>query len=331
MKSRIFGRLGWTVTDVSFGAWAIGGNWGQVDDAAGMASLHKALDMGVNFIDTAQYGEGHSERLIGRVLKERGQRGGGGPVRVATKIAPSPGAWPPSPYDRCEERYSESYLRMRLEERLTNLNAEAIELLQLHTWNRAFNRDPTALAVLQKFKKEGKILGIGISTPEHDQDSLNELVRAGLLDSVQVIYNIFEQEPAAELLPLAQEKNIAIIVRVVFDEGSLTGKFNEGTTFHEDDFRRRYFMGDRLGQTVKRVEAIRQSVKRVAPGEEDNLPSVAVRFALRHPAVSTVLTGIRNLAQAEQNFNISGQPPLSDALYEELKQHAWRRSFWYGG
>lgn len=331
MNTRIFGRLGWAVTDLSFGAWAIGGNWGSLNDEQGMASLHKALDMGVNFIDTAQYGEGHSERLIARVLKERGQRGGGGPVRVATKIAPSPGAWPPSPYDRCEERYSEGYLRMRLEERLKNLNAEAIDLLQLHTWNRAFNRDPTALGVLQKFKKEGKILGIGISTPEHDQDAFNELIRAGLLDSVQVIYNIFEQEPAAELLPLAQEKNVAVIVRVVFDEGSLTGKFNQDTKFEEGDFRREYFRGERLGQTVRRVQAIRETVAMAAPGEEKDLPSVAIRFALRHPAVSSVLTGVRSPAQAGHNFKVSGQPPLSDALYEELKKHAWRRAFWYGG
>jgi aryl-alcohol dehydrogenase-like predicted oxidoreductase len=330
MHYRTFGRLGWQVSEIGFGAWAIGGNWGPQNDQDSLAALHRALDLGVNFIDTAQgYGNGHSERLIGQVLKERGQHGSG-PVRVATKIPPTPGHWPPFPYDICAERYPEDYLRERVEFSLRNLNAEVLDVVQLHTWTRAWNRDPVALTILQKLKAEGKILGIGISTPEHDQNSLIDLIRAGWLDAVQVIYNIFEQEPAAEFLPVAQEHNVGVIVRVVFDEGALTGKFTPQTVFPQGDFRRNYFKGDRFLETIRRVEAVRETMQRVSEGAEKDMPSVAIRFALRHPAVSTVIPGIRNVTQAEQNCAVSDQPPLSNELFEALKEHNWQRGFWYG-
>ncbi|MFC1747014.1 aldo/keto reductase, partial [Candidatus Neomarinimicrobiota bacterium] len=259
MKTRTFGRLGWNVSEIGFGAWAIGGDaWGNQDDRESLAALDKALDMGVNFIDTAQaYGDGHSERLIGKVLHDRGLPSGGGPVKVATKIPPVPGKWPPDPYDDIQERFPEKYLRDRVDRSLRDLNADVLDLVQIHTWTRAWNRSPSALDVLAKLKEEGKIAGIGMSTPEHDQNSLNGLMKEGLLDSVQVIYNIFEQEPAAELLPIAAENGVGIIVRVVFDEGSLTGKFTKGMNFASGDFRRRYFRGDRLVETTTRVEALK--------------------------------------------------------------------------
>lgn len=334
MNTRTFGRLGWPVTEIGFGAWAIGGSWGPQGESDSVAALNKALDLGVNFIDTAAgYGNGNSERIIGKVLKERGLRGGGnGKVIVATKIPPQyPGEWPPIASEPIESRYSEKYLRANLEERLRNLNTEAIDLVQLHTWTRAWNADPVALGHLQKLKKEGKILGIGLSTPEQDQNAYNDLIRQGLLDSVQVIYNIFEQDPAEELLPLALTHKVGIIVRVVYDEGALTGKFTKDTKFAEGDFRRNYFSGDRLERTVLKVEQVRKAVDAVSGGAEKDLASVACRFALRHPAVSTVITGIRNVRQAELNISYGAQPPISDALYAELKKHYWRRMFWHAG
>jgi len=324
MKYRTFGRLGWQVSEIGFGAWAIGGGWGAQKDEDSLAALHRALDLGVNFIDTALgYGNGRSEQLIGQVLKQRkGER-----VYVATKIPPAPGPWPPSPYDRIEDRYPEAYLRRQLEQCLRNLDVECIDVLQLHTWTRAWNRNPVALEILRQFQKEGKILGIGISTPEHDQNALIDLMRGGWLDSAQVIYNIFEQEPQAEFFPAALENRVGVIVRVAFDEGALTGKWTTDTTFEPGDFRNNYFAGDRLARTLKRVG----QVKEVVGDAEPDLATAALKFALKPAAVSTVIPGMRNTRQAELNCGVSDQPAMSDELERKLRPFNWLRGFWYSG
>ncbi len=325
MKHRIFGRLGWRVSEIGFGGWAIGGaGWGKQGDDESVRALHKALDLGCNFIDTAQgYGDGHSEQIIGRVLKERR----GEKIYVATKIPPQSGAWPPTPYDKIEERYPEAYLRERVETSLRNLQTDCLDLLQLHTWTRAWNRNPAALQMLRRLQMEGKLRGIGISTPEQDQNSLVELMRGGWLDAVQVIYNIFEQEPAAEFLPAAREHNVAVIVRVAFDEGSLTGKFTAQTKFSDGEFRNNYFAGDRLARTVKRVEKIKAAIGAAEP----DVATAALKFALKPAAVSTVIPGMRSERQAELNCGVSDQPAMSDELEKKLREHAWRRGVWYSG
>ena len=325
MKYRTLGRLGWQVSNIGFGAWAIGGSWGTQSEDESVLALNRALDLGCNFIDTAQvYGDGRSERIIAQALAKRT----GAPVFVATKIPPTPdGEWPPSPYDRCEERYPEAYLRQRLERSLRDLKTEALDLVQLHTWTRAWNRNPTALEALRKLQKEGKLRGIGISTPEHDQNSLIDLMRGGWLDAVQVIYNIFDQEPQAEFFPAAAENNVGVIVRVAFDESALTGKLTAQTKWEAGDFRNNYFAGDRLERTVKRVGKIRETVG----SQEKDLATAALKFALKPAAVSTVIPGIRNVRQAEMNLAVSDQPPLSDELERKLRAHHWRRAFWYGG
>jgi aryl-alcohol dehydrogenase-like predicted oxidoreductase len=323
MKYRKLGRTGLDVSEIGFGAWAIGGSWGAQDDNDSIAALHRALDLGVNFIDTAAgYGDGRSERLIGEVLKNRSEQ-----VWVATKTPPLPGHWPPSPYDVAEERYPEKYLRENVEERLRNLGTDCIDILQLHTWTRAWNKNPAPLEVLKKLQAEGKIRYIGISTPEQDQNSLIDLMRQGYLDVVQVIYNIFEQEPAAEFLPSAQEHNVGVLVRVVFDEGILTGKYTAETQFPEGDFRRNYFAGDRIARAVNRVKKIEADIADTAL----TMPQVALKFVLDHPAVSTIIAGIRNLQQAEANTAASDLPALTPELMTKLREHAWMRGFWYGG
>jgi aryl-alcohol dehydrogenase-like predicted oxidoreductase len=325
MKHRIFGRLGWRVSEIGFGGWAIGGaGWGKQGDDESIRALHKALDLGCNFIDTAQgYGDGHSEQIIGRVLKERrGER-----IYVATKIPPQSGAWPPTPYDKIEERYPEAYIRERVETSLRNLQTDCLDLLQLHTWTRAWNRNPAALQVLRRLQMEGKLRGIGISTPEQDQNSLVDLMRGGWLDAVQVIYNIFEQEPAAEFLPAARELNVGVIVRVVFDEGALTGKFTAQTKFSEGEFRNNYFAGDRLERTLKRVEKIKAAIGTAGP----DVATAALKFALKPAAVSTVIPGMRSERQAEMNCGVSDQSAMSDELENKLREHAWRRGVWYSG
>ncbi len=324
MNYRKLGRTGLDVSEIGFGAWAIGESWwGIQPEKDSIAALHRAIDLGINFIDTAAgYGDGKSERIIARVLKERKER-----VYVATKTPPAPGPWPPSPYCNMDERYSEAYLRTNIEERLRNLQTDCIDVLQLHTWTRAWNRNPRPFETLKKLQAEGKIRFIGVSTPEHDQNSVIDLMRNGWVDTVQVIYNIFEQEPAAELLPTAFEYNVGIIVRVVFDEGILTGKYTKETQFPEGDFRRRYFAGDRLARAVERVEAIKKEIADTSL----SMAQVAVKWALMHPAVSTVITGIRNVEQAEANAAVSALPSLSDDLMIRLRRHAWLRGFWYSG
>lgn len=322
MKYRKLGKTGFEVSDIGFGAWAIGGSWGPQDDGDSVKALHAAIDRGLTFIDTAQvYGNGHSERLIGQVLKERSER-----IYVATKAAPHmPGDWPPSPYDRWEERYGEDYLRKNVEERLENLGVDCLDLLQLHTWTRAWNRDPKPFEILAKLREEGKIKAIGVSTPEQDQNSVIDLMRHGWVDTVQVIYNIFDQEPAAELLPVAKEHDVGIIVRVALEEGALSGKFTPETTFPSGDFRRNYFGGDRIKRVAKRVEALKEACTET----DHSLAQVAFRFALDHPAVSTVIAGMRNERQVEMNTAVSEIDPLPDDLTQILRRHRWHKLFWH--
>ena len=328
MLYRPFGQHPFKSSEIGFGAWAIGGSWGAQADTDSLAALHRALDLGVNFIDTAAgYGDGRSERLIGQVLRDRAAAGKTEKVFVATKTPPAPGAWPPSPYDRADDRYSETYLRDNLATRCSHLGVEKIDLLQLHTWTRAWNRHPTPFKILRQLQREGRIGLIGVSTPEHDQNSVIDLMRGDWVDSVQVIYNLFEQEPAAELLDVARECGVGIIVRVVFDEGVLTGKFTPATTFAPDDFRAGYFAGDRLARAIAHAEQIRQDLM----GAPYTMAEAAIKFVLAHPAVSTVIPGIRNVAQADANCRVSDLPPLPADLLQALRRHNWRRGVWYGG
>jgi len=328
MHHRPFGRHGFTCSEIGFGAWAIGGSWGTQGDADSLAALHQALDLGCNFIDTAAgYGDGRSEKLIAQVLRDRQAAGKSGRVFVATKTPPTDGIWPPSPYCRAEERYPENYLRANIATRLAHLGTSKLDLLQLHTWTRAWNRNPTPFKVLRQLQKEGLVGLVGISTPEQDQNSVIDLMRGGWVDSVQVIYNLFEQEPAAELLDVAREHGVAVIVRVAFDEGALTGKFTAGTTFAPDDFRAGYFAGDRLARAIAHADEIKRDLE----GTGYTLPQAALKWVLAHPAVSTVIPGIRNVSQAAANCGVSDLPAMPAPLVEKLRRHNWRRGVWYGG
>lgn len=328
MKTRPFGRLGWHVSEIGFGGWALGGgSWGDQDDSDSLAALHRALDLGVNLIDTAAgYGNGRSEQVIARALAERGGRERER-IHLVTKAPPLPGNWPPHPHENIEDRYPESHLRANLEERLRMLNTDCIDVLLLHIWSRTWNRAPAALDTLEAFKREGKIRAYGISTPDHDQDQLNTLLAAGRLDVVQLVYNLFEQQPAAEALPLAQSSGTAVMARLALDEGALTGKLTPATRFPEGDFRNRYFAGDRLTRTVKRVATIQEDLD----GTSHTIAQAALKFVLAHPAVSTVIPGMRNAAQAEANVGITDLPDLAPDLLIRLRRHIWLRGNWHAG
>ncbi len=323
MNYRTLGKTGVKVSEIGFGGWAIGGSWGHQDDKESVDALHTAIDQGLTFIDTAAgYGGGKSERIIAEILKSRKEE-----ITICTKTPPVEGSWPPSPYCNIEERYPESYLRKNVEERLSNLNTDCLDVLLLHTWTRAWNDNPVALEILQELKKEGKIKAIGISTPEQDQNCVIDLMRSGHVDVIQVIYNIFEQEPAAGILPIAKENNVGVMVRVAFDEGVLTGKYKADSKFGEGDFRNSYFEGDRLSRAVARVEKIEDEIK----DTDLTMPQLALKFPLAHEAVSAVIPGIRNNYQALANTAVSDLAPLSDDLLKRLHKHSWHRGVWYGG
>jgi aryl-alcohol dehydrogenase-like predicted oxidoreductase len=321
MKFRILGKTGFKVSEIGFGAWAIGGNtpghphWGNQSDKDSIDALHIAIDNGINFIETARgYGFGKSEQLIGQVLKERKER-----IYVATKTPPNEGKWPPSPYDKAEDRFPEKYLREDVEDRLNKLGVDCLDILMIHTWTRAWNKDPKPLIFLDKLRKEGKIRFIGVSTPEQDQNSLIDLMKNGFVDVISLIFNIFEQEPAAEMLSVAKEYNVGVIDRVVFDEGSLTGKYTEDTKFEEGDVRNNYFKGDKLKWTMKKIEKIKEDVK----DSGLTMAQIAVKFALNQAAINTVIPGIRNTWQAKENAGMSDLPPLSKELVEKLQKRYW--------
>jgi len=324
MKYRTMGKTGYKISEIGFGAWQIGGgSWGAQNDEDSIKALSDAVKKGVNFIDTAAgYGDGKSEKIIGKFIKNAGKR-----IYIATKTPPLPGNWPPSPYCIAEERYPERYIRDNVNERLNNLGVDKLDILLLHTWTRAWNNNPTPLKILEKLKSEGKIENIGISTPEHDQNSVLDLMKNGLVDVIEVIFNIFEQEPAAQFLPTAKKYNIGIIGRVPFDEGSLTGKYTINTVFEEDDFRRDYFIGDRLKKTLERVEKVREDIKDTGL----TLPQASLLFVLNQPSISTVIPGMRNVDQVEANTAVSDMPPLSKDIIAKLRKHNWLRADWYSG
>lgn len=326
MQYRTFGKLDWKVSQVGMGTWALGSNWGPQDDNESIRALHQAIGSGCNFIDTARaYGNGRSERVIAEALK---QRPPGEHVYIATKVPPiTDPDWLATPYQGWQEKFPEHHVRSEVDKSLRDLNVDCLDLVQLHTWSRAWNRDPVPFEILRDCKKEGKLRAIGVSTPEIDQNAVVDLMRGGYVDSVQVIYNIFDQDAQAEILPAALEHNVAIVVRVAFDESSLTGKLSKDTTFAEGDVRNGYFAGDRLSRTVDRVENIREAIG----DEEPNMATAALKFALKPQAVSTVIPGCRNAQQARINCAVGDEPPMSDELEWKLRDHNWRRSFWYAG
>lgn len=328
MRTRALSRGGPDVSEIALGTWAIGGGWGGVDDAASRQTLHAALDGGVNLIDTAQgYGDGHAERVIAGVLRDRPNDD----VFVATKTPPAPGPWPPSPYCKWQDRYGAAYLRQNVSDRLTNLGVERIDLLQLHTWTAAWNDDPQPLLVLRQLRDEGKLGLIGISTPEQDQSCVIQLMRDGLVDVVQVVFNLFDQEAAAQIFPVAAETGTGVIVRVVLDEGSLVGRWDNDHEFEEGDFRNEFFAGDRLPRTARRVDEIRNDLMEFEMQDDYTLADVAIRFALDRPEVSAVAVGMRNVDQVQKNLATAAKSPLPDQMLQRLRRHNWRRGVWYAG
>ena len=320
MVYRKLGRTDYSVSDIGYGAWGIGGKqWLGGEDTESLRALRRAIELGLNFIDTAlAYGDGHSERLVGQVVRQTGHR-----IYVATKVPPKNRLWPARPGIGIEEVFPVSYIVKCADESLRNLGVDAIDLLQLHVWNPEWiDRDEWRRA-LGDLKRAGKVREVGISINDHDPDSALEVVRSGLIDTVQVIYNIFDQTPETHLFPLCQKENIGVLARVPLDEGALSGRVKETTTFPAGDFREWYFRGDRKKQVAEHVAALVRDL-----GEGVSLPETALRFCISHPAVATVIPGMRDVRHVEANVALSDQGALPEEVLAVLRRHAWKKNFY---
>lgn len=322
MKFRPFGKTGWSVSEIGFGCWGLGGGWGRRDDAEAQVAIERALELGVNFFDTAYvYGDGHSERVLGEVLR-RARR----PVRVATKVPAKTMEWPADPKTPISRAFPTDWIVRCTETSLKRLGLERIDLQQMHVWTDAWVQAEEWRKAADRLKREGKIRALGVSVNDHQTESVLKVVATGEIDSVQVIYNIFEQTPEERLFPLAQGHGVAVIGRVPFDEGSLTGAFQPQMRFPQGDWRAGYFKEGRLSQTCERVERLKALLDQGSP----SLSVLALQFALSHPAVSTVIPGMRRRAHVEANCAVSDLPPLSAQRRQALKAHAWPRNFYVG-
>jgi len=321
MHYRFLGRTGLRISEIGFGAWGIGKTmWVGAEDEESKRALHRAIDLGVNFIDTAwAYGSGHSERLIGEVLQHRRER-----VYVATKIPPANWTWPAPPGIPVREAFPKAHILRYTEASLRNLGVECIDVQQFHVWNDEWTHDPLWREAVEQLKAEGKIRFFGISINDHQPENSLEVIRRGLVDTVQVIYNLFEQQPEDKLFPLCQEMNIGVIARVPFDEGALTGALTGETTFPEGDWRNQYFRGDRKKQVEERVHKIQADLQ----GTGLSLPEAALRFCLSHPAVSTVIPGMRRVRHVEANCRAGDGKGLPPEIRKKLQSHAWVKNFY---
>jgi aryl-alcohol dehydrogenase-like predicted oxidoreductase len=310
------------VSEIGYGAWGIGGiQWLGGSDPEAVDALKAAIGLGLNFIDTAlAYGDGHSEMLVGQVVRDSGRK----LLYVATKVPPRNELWPARPGIGIEEVFPYQYIIDCTERSLRNLKFDTIDLQQLHVWNPEWiGRDEWRRAA-EDLKRSGKIRAFGVSINDHQPDSALELIKTGLVDTVQVIYNIFDQSPEQNLFPLCRERKIGVIARVPFDEGSLTGTVTEQTEFDPNDFRAEYFRGDRKRQVVEHVSALRRDLA----AADGNLPEIALRFCLSNPAVSTVIPGMRRVRNVQANCAASDKGPLAERTLSVLRKHAWEKNYY---
>jgi aryl-alcohol dehydrogenase-like predicted oxidoreductase len=322
MKYRKLGRTGFDVSEIGYGAWGISGKqWIGATDKDSLTALQKAIERGINFIDTAlAYGDGKSEQLVGRAVSDSAV-----PVRVATKVPPKNRIWPARPGIGIENVFPYDYIVSSTEQSLRNLGLDTVDLQQLHVWNPDWLDHDDWRRAFEDLKSSGKVRAVGVSINDHQPDSAIALIETGLIDTVQVIYNVFDQTPEARLFPACQKHNIGVLARVPFDEGSLTGRIDESTVFPEGDFRNSYFRGDRKREVVSHLNAIAADL---AMPDIARMPEIAMRFCLSHPAVSSVIPGMRSISSVESNVMASGQGPLPDSALEVLHRHAWNRNFY---
>jgi aryl-alcohol dehydrogenase-like predicted oxidoreductase len=316
MRYRSFGRTGWQVSEIGYGMWGMAG-WTGSDDEESARSLDRAIELGCTFFDTAwAYGDGRSEQLLGAALKRHADKR----LYSATKIPPKNRQWPARAHYALDEVFPADYIREYTEKSLRNIGVSTIDLQQFHVWTDEWAEDERWQRAVSSVKEEGLIRAFGISINRWEPANVLKALATDLIDSVQVVYNIFDQNPEDELFPECRRRNIAVIARVPFDEGSLTGTLTRDSKWPSGDFRNIYFQPDNLRNTVERVEKLRPVVPK-----DMTLPELTLRHILREPTVSTVIPGMRKLAHVEENTKVSDGRPLPSSLMAELKRHRWDR------
>ena len=316
MKYRKLGRTGIEASDLSYGLWGMSG-WSGSDDAGSLRSLQASIDLGCNFFDTAwAYGNGKSDGLLGETLaRNKNQR-----LFSASKIPPMNDRWPAKPEYAYQDVFPHDHVLKYAKKIRQSLGVDSIDVLQFHVWDDSWTDEPEFRKTVEELKSSKLIRWFGLSLNRWEPANGIAAIRTGLVDAVQVIYNIFDQAPEDELLPVCRELNIGVIARVPLDEGSLGGKMTLETSFPADDWRASYFGPENLKPTIERVEALK---KIVPPGM--TLPEMSLRFILSNPDVSTTIIGMRNLNHVKENFAASDAGPLDKSLLTELKKHRWDR------
>lgn len=325
MNYRIFGRTNWRVSDIGYGMWGMG-SWSNSDDQQSLESLQIAIDRGCNFFDTAYvYGDGHSERLLGQVVRANK----GKMLYTATKVPPKNRQWPAKPEYTLDDTFPPDHIEEYVHKSLEAAGLESFDLVQLHVWDDTWVEDERWAKKLDELRSHDLFSAIGISINRWEPWNGIKAVRSGLIDSVQVIYNIFDQNPEDELFPACKEKNVAVIARVPFDEGTLTGTLTEDSKWPEGDWRNIYFVPENLIPSLERVERVKEVLRdwnqSHAGQPEITLPELALRFILSNPTVSTIIPGMRKPQHVEANIAASDAGPLPAELLAELKKHRWVR------
>src|ERR1700731_1626020 len=317
MRYRTLGRTGFEVSDIAHGLWGMNG-WSESNDEQSRKAIQLAIDLGCNFFDTAwAYGNGKSDGLLGEALANNKDKR----IYAASKIPPKNLQWPASPKYKYNEVFPSDHVLKYTKMIAKKLGVEVIDVLQFHVWDDSWAGDPEFRNTIERLKMDGWIRSFGLSLNRWEPENGIKALRTGLVDVVQVIYNVFDQAPEDELFPVCQELNVGVIARVPFDEGSLGGKMTLETRFPKDDWRSGYFGPENLGNTIKRVDQLKQIVPAGI-----TLPEMALRFILSHPAVSTTIAGMRKPEHVHQNIAASDAGPLDKTLLAELKKHRWDRT-----
>jgi aryl-alcohol dehydrogenase-like predicted oxidoreductase len=320
VRYRQFGQTGLRVSEIGYGAWGIGkALWVGAEDEESLRSLRAAHDAGVNFYDTALvYGDGHSERLIAQCFGQSPD------VIIASKVPPKDYVWAQKPGAQIDAVFPKKYVLECLDQSLKNLSRDSVGIYQFHTWIDDWASQGEWQETVREMKTSGKAKFVGISIQSHEPTNVLKALGTGLVDSVQVIYNIFDQSPEDELFPYCLKNGIGVIARVPFDEGSLSGQVTPDTKFPKGDFRNSYFSGGRKREAWMRVLAIVNDLG-ISMNE---MPEIALRFCLSHPAVSTVIPGMRSTKHVAANTAASDAGPLPEEVLHNLREHRWARNYW---
>jgi aryl-alcohol dehydrogenase-like predicted oxidoreductase len=317
MQYRRFGRLGWVVSEIGYGMWGLAG-WTGSDDDETAAALERAVGLGCSLFDTAwAYGNGHSERILGRLVRAHP----GLELCTATKVPPKNFKWPSRRGFSLEDCFPADHIREYAEKSLANLGLPRIDLLQFHVWEDSWADDERWQRAIDDLKHQGLIRAAGVSVNRWEPANVIESLKTGMIDAVQVIYNLFDQSPQDELFPVCHDLNIAVIARVPFDEGSLTGTLTKTSRWPQGDWRNSYFVPENLAQSVDRAEALRPLVP-----DGMTMPELALRFILAEPTVSTIIPGMRKVTHVEANLSASDGHRLDPSLLTQLRAHRWDRT-----